>query len=456
MKLTLHEVAKVVGAKNTISEFDDVPLHQIEFDSRKIQKGDLFLPLKGARDGHDFIETAFENGAVATFSERELSHHPYLLVDDCLEAFQRLAQYYLEKQRVDVIAVTGSNGKTTTKDMIAAVLSTEYKTYKTQGNYNNEIGLPYTVLHMPDDTEKIVLEMGQDHMGDIHLLSQLAKPHIGVVTLIGEAHLEFFGSRDQIAKGKMQIVDGMDSDGILIAPADPIIDPYLPTRQMVMRFGDGAEIFVKDLQESKHSLTFTTNVVNRSITLPVPGKYNATNAMVAAYVGKLLAIADDDIVEALENIELTRNRTEWKKAANGADILSDVYNANPTAMRLILETFTKIPANEGGKKIAVLADMKELGEQSVDLHKQMIMSLSPDQLDTLIFYGEDIAELAQLASQMFPIGKVYYFKKTADEDQFDLMLETLQKVLQPADQVLLKGSNSMHLAKVVEALENEV
>lgn len=454
MKLNLHEIAKVVGAKNTISDFDDVPLRQIEFDSRKIEKGDLFLPLKGARDGHDFIETAFENGAVATFSEREVEGYPYILVDDCLEAFQALASYYLEKQRVDVIAVTGSNGKTTTKDMIAAVLSTEYKTYKTQGNYNNEIGLPYTALHMPDDTEKIVLEMGQDHMGDIHLLSELAKPHIGVVTLIGEAHLEFFGSREKIAKGKLQIVDGMDSDGILIAPVDSIVDPYLPESQMVIRFGDGAEIFVKDLQESKDSLTFTTNVIDRPITLPVPGKYNATNAMVAAYVGKLLAISDDDIVEALENIELTRNRTEWKKAANGADILSDVYNANPTAMRLILETFSKIPANEGGKKIAVLADMKELGEQSVELHKRMIMSLSPETLDTLIFYGEDIAELAQLASQMFPIGKVYYFKKTADEDQFDDMLKTVQTVLQPADQILLKGSNSMHLAKVVEALEN--
>lgn len=454
MKLNLHEVAKVVGAKNTISDFDDVPLRQIEFDSRKIEKGDLFLPLKGARDGHDFIETAFENGAVATFSERKVEGHPYILVDDCLEAFQALASYYLEKQRVDVIAVTGSNGKTTTKDMIAAVLSTEYKTYKTQGNYNNEIGLPYTALHMPDDTEKIVLEMGQDHMGDIHLLSELAKPHIGVVTLIGEAHLEFFGSREKIAKGKLQIVDGMDSDGILIAPVDSIVDPYLPESQMVIRFGDGAEIFVKDLQESKDSLTFTTNVIDRPITLPVPGKYNATNAMVAAYVGKLLAISDDDIVEALENIELTRNRTEWKKAANGADILSDVYNANPTAMRLILETFSKIPANEGGKKIAVLADMKELGEQSVELHKRMIMSLSPETLDTLIFYGEDIAELAQLASQMFPLGKVYYFKKTADEDQFDDMLKTVQTVLQPADQILLKGSNSMHLAKVVEALEN--
>lgn len=158
MKLNLHEIAKVVGAKNTISDFDDVPLRQIEFDSRKIEKGDLFLPLKGARDGHDFIETAFENGAVATFSEREVEGHPYILVDDCLEAFQALASYYLEKQRVDVIAVTGSNGKTTTKDMIAAVLSTEYKTYKTQGNYNNEIGLPYTALHMPDDTEKLSLK----------------------------------------------------------------------------------------------------------------------------------------------------------------------------------------------------------------------------------------------------------------------------------------------------------
>lgn len=453
MKLTLHEVAKVVGAKNTISEFDDVPLRQIEFDSRKIEKGDLFLPLKGARDGHDFIETAFENGAVATFSERKVEGHPYILVDDCLQAFQELASYYLEKQRVDVIAVTGSNGKTTTKDMIAAVLSTEYKTYKTQGNYNNEIGLPYTALHMPDDTEKIVLEMGQDHMGDIHLLSELAKPHIGVVTLIGEAHLEFFGSRDKIAKGKLQIVDGMDSDGILIAPADSIVDPYLPEGQMVIRFGDGAEISVNDLQESKDSLTFTTNVINRPITLPVPGKYNATNAMVAAYVGKLLAISDDDIVEALENIELTRNRTEWKKAANGADILSDVYNANPTAMRLILETFSKIPANSGGKKIAVLADMKELGRQSIDLHNQLILSLSPDVLDTVIFYGQDIEGLAQLASQMFPIGKVYFFRKNTEEDQFEDLVKQVKEILGGQDQILFKGSNSMNLGKVVEAIE---
>ena len=454
MKLSLHEVAKVVGAKNTISEFDDVPLRQIEFDSRKIEKGDLFLPLKGERDGHDFIELAFKNGAVATFSEHNIEGHPYILVEDTLNAFQELAKYYIEKMRVDVIAVTGSNGKTTTKDMIADILSTTYKIYKTQGNYNNEIGLPYTVLHMPDDTEKIVLEMGQDHMGDIHLLSEIAKPRIGVVTLIGEAHLEFFGTREKIAEGKLQIADGMDSDGILILPSDTIIDEFLPEKQMVIRFGDGAEIYVTDLVEQKNSLTFKTNVVDQPITLPIPGKYNAANAMVAAYVGKLLAVSDEDIVEALEDLNLTKNRTEWRKAKNGADILSDVYNANPTAMKLILETFSTISANEDGKKIAVLADMKELGEQSVGLHSQMITGLSPNTIDTVIFYGKDIENLSQLASQMYPIGKVFYFKKTSETDQLEDLISLLQDILNPQDQILLKGSHSMNLEKVVEALES--
>ncbi|MGT2958071.1 UDP-N-acetylmuramoyl-tripeptide--D-alanyl-D-alanine ligase [Streptococcus bovimastitidis] len=452
MKLSLHEVAKVVEAQNSISEFEDVPLYQIEFDSRKIEKGDLFLPLKGVMDGHDYIEKAFENGAAATFSEKVIEGRPYVLVKDCLKAFQQLAHYYIEKMRLDVIAVTGSNGKTSTKDMIEAVLATTYKTYKTQGNYNNEIGLPYTIFHMPDDTEKIVLEMGQDHMGDIKLLSEIAEPHIAVVTLIGEAHLEFFGSREKIAEGKMQITEGMDSHGILLAPGDPIVDPYLPENQMVIRFGDQQEIYVKDIQENKNSLTFTTNVLDKAVTLPLSGKYNATNAMLAAYVGKLLAVAEEDIIEALENVQLTKNRTEWKVAANGADILSDVYNANPTAMRLILETFAQIDANKDGKKIAVLADMKELGPTSVDLHKQLITALNPDQIQDLIFYGDDIEGLAQLASQMYPIGKVYFFKKTDEIDQFDQMKQHLKEILGSHDQILLKGSNSMNLAQLVQDL----
>ena len=454
MNLTLHEVAGVLAARNDISQFEDVALTKPEFDSRLIGTGDLFVPLKGARDGHDFIETAFENGAVATLSEKEVEGHPYLLVDDVLGAFQKLAQYVLEKSQVDVLAVTGSNGKTTTKDMLAQLLSTTYKTYKTQGNYNNEIGLPYTVLHMPEGTEKLVLEMGQDHLGDIHLLSEIAHPKAAIVTLIGEAHLEFFKDRKEIAKGKLQIADGMPAGGLLLVPADPIVGDFLPSQQELVRFGEGADISITKLEERKDSLTFEANFLSDAIDLPVTGKYNATNAMIAAYVALKEGVSEEAIRASFKGLELTKNRTEWKKASNGADILSDVYNANPTAMRLILETFSTIPANPNGRKLAVLADMKELGEQSIDLHNQMILSLSPDVLDTVIFYGQDIAGLAQLASQMFPLGHVYYFKKTAEEDQFEDLVKQVKESLKEQDQILIKGSNSMNLAKLVEELEN--
>lgn len=454
MNVTLHEVAGVLAARNDISQFEDVALTKPEFDSRLIGPGDLFVPLKGARDGHDFIETAFENGAVATLSEKEVEGHPYLLVDDVLAAFQKLAQYVLEKSQVDVLAVTGSNGKTTTKDMLAQLLSTTYKTYKTQGNYNNEIGLPYTVLHMPEGTEKIVLEMGQDHLGDIHLLSEIAHPKAAIVTLIGEAHLEFFKDRKEIAKGKLQIADGMPAGGLLLVPADPIVEDFLPSQQEIVRFGEGADISITKLEERKDSLTFEANFLSDAIDLPVTGKYNATNAMIAAYVALKEGVSEEAIRASFKGLELTKNRTEWKKASNGADILSDVYNANPTAMRLILETFSTIPANPNGRKLAVLADMKELGEQSIDLHNQMILSLSPDVLDTVIFYGQDIAGLAQLASQMFPLGHVYYFKKTAEEDQFEELVKQVKESLKEQDQILIKGSNSMNLAKLVEELEN--
>lgn len=451
MKLTLQEIASVVGAQNDVSLFEDLTINAIEFDSRQIKTGDLFLPLQGARDGHEFIDTAFANGAVATFSEKNItSDYPYILVVDCLKAFQNLAQYYLEKIRVDVIAVTGSNGKTTTKDMIATILATTYKTYKTQGNYNNEIGLPYTVLHMPDDTEKIVLEMGQDHLGDIALLSNLTHPHIAVVTLIGEAHLEFFGSREKIAEGKMQITQGMDGHGILIAPADKIINSFLPEKQKVIRFGADEDIFVTELEEHKNYLNFKTNFLDNEIKLPVTGKYNATNAMIASYVGKLLNISEEKIISALAQLNLTRNRTEWKKAANGADILSDVYNANPTAMKLILETFSSIPANNGGKKIAVLADMKELGDSELALHAAMIASLDPAVIDRIFLFGPLMQALADEVAQVYSVGKWYYF---AQADQVDELTEQIQKVLGPNDQILLKGSNSMKLAQVVECLE---
>ena len=454
MKLYLYEIAEVLSAKNDVTQFENVALRNAEFDSRLIESGDLFVPLKGARDGHDFIATAFAQGAAATLSERPVAEGAYILVDDVLTAFQRLAQYYLEKMQVDVLAVTGSNGKTTTKDMLAQLLTTTYKTYKTQGNYNNEIGLPYTVLHMPEDTEKLVLEMGQDHLGDIHLLSELAKPKTGIVTLVGEAHLEFFGSRTEIAQGKMQIADGLRKDGLLIVPADKIVNEFLPADCKLVRFGPDADIFLTRLEERKDSLSFDCNFLEQKIDLPVTGKYNATNAMIAAYAALQEGVSEADIAQAFSELELTRNRTEWKKAGNGADILSDVYNANPTAMRLILETFSTIPANPGGRKLAVLADMKELGADAKSMHGSMITSLNPEIVTDLFLYGQDMEALYDYAKEIYPPGKVHYFIKNDEKDQFEQLTKAVREKLTPADQILLKGSNSMNLAKLVEDLED--
>ena len=454
MKLYLYEIAEVLSAKNDVTQFENVALRNAEFDSRLIESGDLFVPLKGARDGHDFIATAFAQGAAATLSERPVAEGAYILVDDVLTAFQRLAQYYLEKMQVDVLAVTGSNGKTTTKDMLAQLLATSYKTYKTQGNYNNEIGLPYTVLHMPEDTEKLALEMGQDHLGDIHLLSELAKPKTGIVTLVGEAHLEFFGSRTEIAQGKMQIADGLRKDGLLIVPADKIVNEFLPADCKLVRFGPDADIFLTRLEERKDSLSFDCNFLEQKIDLPVTGKYNATNAMIAAYAALQEGVSEADIAQAFSELELTRNRTEWKKAGNGADILSDVYNANPTAMRLILETFSTIPANPGGRKLAVLADMKELGADAKSMHGSMITSLNPEIVTDLFLYGQDMEALYDYAKEIYPPGKVHYFIKNDEKDQFEQLTKAVREKLTPADQILLKGSNSMNLAKLVEDLED--
>lgn len=447
MKLTVQEIAQAVGSvMNDLTEITGV-----EFDSRKIEKGGLFVPLKGARDGHEFIQQAMDNGAVATFWSLEASKAPsgirVILVDDPLKAMQDLAKYYLAKVGAEVVAITGSNGKTTTKDLTASVLAQKYQTYKTQGNYNNNIGLPYTILHMPMDTEKIVLEMGMDHAREITELSLIARPKVAAITMIGEAHIENLGSRAGIAQAKMEIVDGLREDGLLIIPEEePLLKPLTESlTQKIETFGlNTGQLQAEVTSEEKAAIHFIVN--DESFMIPLPGSYNVTNALIAYAVGQFFGLSTEAIRLGLASVTVTQNRTEWLSAGNGAGILSDVYNANPTAMGLVLDTFANLPTK--GRRLAVLADMLELGPDALKMHASMAEHLDPADFAGVYLYGPQMKALYEKLNEKYPDLYVQYFE--TDKEQ---LIATVKEEIRPEDSIVLKGSNGMGLIDVVKQLQ---
>lgn len=445
MKLTIKEIAQVLGISGIVDERE---ISSVEFDSRKIEKDGLFVPLPGTRDGHDFVHAAKENGAIATLWQKEKANVPsdlvVLPVEDVTQAFQIVAQYYKQKIAPKTVAITGSNGKTTTKDMTASVLAQKYRTYKTQGNYNNDLGVPYTMLHMPDDTEVLILEMGMDHAGEIHFLSQLGQPDVAAITLIGEAHLENLGSRKNIAKAKMEIVDGLAQDGALFVPADePLLtDLIAPISQEVQTFGLGqGDLQAEIVNETSESTEFEIN--DASFIIPVLGGYNVKNALIAYGIGCYFGLSMEQIKNGLAQVELTKNRTQWLQAKNGAKLLSDVYNANPTAMRLVLESFGRLTLP--GRRIAVLADMLELGPDSSAMHASMAEAIVGF-YDFVYLYGEQMQALANRLTEL-NVPHAYFIPA-----QRQAFLEQVQKEIQPTDSVILKGSNGMQLSELVALL----
>ena len=445
MKLTIKEIAQVLGISGIVDERE---ISSVEFDSRKIEKDGLFVPLPGTRDGHDFVHAAKENGAIATLWQKEKDNVPsdlvVLPVADVTKAFQTLAQYYKQKIAPKTVAITGSNGKTITKDMTASVLAQKYRTYKTQGNYNNDLGVPYTMIHMPSDTEVLILEMGMDHAGEIHFLSQLGQPDVAAITLIGEAHLENLGSRKNIAKAKMEIVDGLAKDGVLFVPADePLLaDLIAPLSQEVQTFG----LAQGDLQatitnETSESTSFVVD--EETFVIPVLGGYNVKNALIAYGVGRYLGLSREQIKNGLAQVELTKNRTQWLQAKNGAKLLSDVYNANPTAMRLVLESFGRLTLP--GRRIAVLADMLELGPDSSAMHASMAEAIV-GLYDFVYLYGEQMQALANRLTEL-NVPHAYFIPA-----QRQAFLEQVKQEIKPTDSVILKGSNGMQLSKLVALL----
>ena len=455
MRLTVNEIMKAVNGKNPNKVSEELAITSVEFDTRKISLNSLYVPLKGNRDGHDFIPQALENGASLVLSERELDEKiPYILVEDTLKALQDLARFYLKKENPKVCGITGSNGKTTTKDMTSAVLSTAYKTYKTQGNYNNEIGLPYTILSMPENTEMLVLEMGMDRKGDIELLSTIAEPEIAAITMIGESHIEYLGSRAGIAAGKMEIVSGLNKKGILVVPeAEPLLKPLLEeVTQEVQMFGlnTKGDLTASIMEETREKTTFQVNLEEtlETFTIPVLGEYNVTNALIALLIGKHFEVPVEKMKQGLAHFDLTKNRTEWLKTKDGIDILSDVYNANPTAMKLVLDSFSKIETK--GKKVVVLGDMLELGKESKAMHSSVSEHLDPEKIAEVFLYGSEISTLSDVLKEKFDTANIHLFGK----EEKEALKNAVNQSLQPHDTVFLKASNGMGLKEVVDYLLN--
>ncbi|USS93547.1 UDP-N-acetylmuramoyl-tripeptide--D-alanyl-D-alanine ligase [Fructilactobacillus ixorae] len=461
MRMKLDEIARAVDG--TLQPATAAPLEvtSVAFDSRKLSAGALFVPLQGDRDGHDYLPSAIDHGAVATLwsttrAQSAPADFPVILVADPLTALQQLAQYYLAKINPKVVAVTGSNGKTTTKDLIASIVKTSFNVTKTQDNFNNEIGVPFTILAMNSNTEVLVIEMGMDRPGQLHRLSELVTPDIAVITMIGEAHIEFFGTRAKIAEAKLEITDGLQDDGFFVYDGDePLLaNQPLATNPQRVTFGRQGtnDIYPTTITEGDESTRFETNRwQDFEFMLPLIGSYNVNNALAALSVGELLKITPAKMREGLANPALTSNRAEWYEGTQGERILSDVYNSNPTAVTAVLKAFETTKTT--GKRIVVLGDMLELGQDAPAMHAELAADFDPEQLAMVFLVGTNMAHLfTALMDRYQPEATLFHYTAT----QLPELITTLQQHIDPGDEVLLKGSHGMHLEKVLHALTTTI
>ncbi|GAA6113511.1 UDP-N-acetylmuramoyl-tripeptide--D-alanyl-D-alanine ligase [Apilactobacillus apinorum] len=454
MKMSLTEVSRAVAAQNDSSEYEGIDITSVAFDSRQLEADALFVPLVSENDGHDYIQSAIEHGAVATFwqadHENVPTDIPVIIVNNTLEALQMLSQYYLAKINPKVVAITGSNGKTTTKDMVASVLSTQFNVTKTNANFNNEIGVPMTILDIEPNTEILVVEMGMDRPGQLDLLSHLVEPDVAAITMIGEAHIEFFGTRDKIADAKMEIVNGLKEDGIFVYNGDePLLVQRSENLPFTKTFGlnEADDFTAYDITSTPQATSFKVEQIeDTEFKIPMLGSYNVNNALVAIAIGSLFRIREENMAKALLEVDLTNNRTEWIEGAKREKILSDVYNSNPTAVKEVLKAFTAEKIS--GRKIAVLGDMLELGDQSSQLHASLEDSLNPEEVQSVYLIGDEIKVLYDKLVDVYPAKNLFYFKA----DQLDDLYEQLNSEIYEGDEVLLKASHGIHLEQLLAKL----
>lgn len=456
IKRPLSQIAEMVTAKNDITPFADIEIMGVTIDSRKIAAGNLFVPFKGEHvDGHDYVAQSIANGAAAALWQKDVPnpplHLPLLIVDDCLTALQELARKYRKELQVKVVGITGSNGKTTTKDMTASLLALKYKVQKTEGNFNNHIGLPLTVLGLNPETEIAVLEMGMSGKGEIEFLTKLACPDAVVITNIGESHLLDLGSREAIAEAKMEILQGLRDGGLAVLHGD---EPLLMERihqhkghVHVQTFGRNQtnDLFPTAITQLEEGNTFKINASETSFELPVLGTHNILNSLAAMLIARYFSISFDEMAEGLKKVKLTNMRMELVEGKHGEKIINDAYNASPTSMMAAIELVANLQGYD--RKILVLGDMLELGPQEEQYHLQIGESLDPDKIDFVLTYGDLGRHIAKGAGTVLGEERVFAFQ---DKEE---LISKLEGQVDEHSLLLVKASRGMKLEEIVKALQ---
>lgn len=421
----------------------------VEIDSRKVKPGNLFVPLIGERtDGHSYIEQVKEAGASVSLWQKDHEDIPddlpVILVEDTEKALQDLASAYLNEVNPKVIGITGSNGKTSAKDMVASILSKRCKTYKTQGNRNSGIGLPLTILEMDKDTQAVVLEMGMENYGEIEQLTKIAPVDLSMIVSIGSAHKENLGSKAGIARAKLEILQGTKPDGYFIYNADSKeIEEVLPSIKhdasiTLIPFGkDCDNRIVGDIKLDHEGIHFHTSNIEKELHIPTFGLVQASNALAVITAAKVLGLTEDEIIDGLENMEMTKMRTDLTKIGD-AYLLDDSYKSNPESARAAIDSLMAIPAK---KHIAVLADMLDLGEDENTLHASVGIYALDQGVDEVLTYGERSVHTANA----FGENGIHFENK-------EEIVDRLQDEMKGSVAVLVKGSRALAMDTIVKDL----
>lgn len=457
MELQLVEVANWLQAQGQC--MDGVTVSGVSIDSRKIEKGNLFIPFRGEHvNGHRFVESAITSGAAASFWMKDEPNPPkdipLIFVDNPEVALQELARAYRDTLQCTVIGITGSNGKTSTKDLVASVLSPYYNVRKTEGNLNNELGLPLTILSLDKQTEYAVLEMGMSDFGEISFLSKLAKPDYAVITNIGEAHMLDLGSRKGIAQAKFEIIDGLAKGGKLYYDGDePLLKSLVEQREDIeaVSFGYAAsnKLSLKSVDSNDEGSRFTTSgIQNAQFTIPVYGAHQVKNTLAAILIAKEVKLNTADIGASLKNARLTDMRMQPIQAENGALFINDAYNAAPTSVKAAL-SFMK-ETNLRPKKWLVLGDMLELGEKEQLYHESLAEQIIDMELQGVLLYGSRMKWLYdELQKRQIQTRLVW------SKDDYRPIIEVIQNETNADSVILVKGSRGMALENVIQSIRHK-